>query len=223
MPEVFHMVLTSRPKPALLRRYARLGAAAAALWLGAACACAGDQDISLEYKVKAAFLLNFAKFVTWPAAKFAENDSPIIIGVAGSNPFGDYLTSSASGKTVNGRAIEIRNLALEYEDPPADGSADPHKLKQSGVDAIKACHILFVPEAQRADEAAVLAAAKGASLLFVGERDGFALAGGVVNFFLQNGKVRFEINPDEAARQALEISSKLLSLAKIVHDADGKK
>ena len=67
-------------------------------------------DVSKEYQIKAAFVYNFTKFVEWPATRFAETDSPIVIGVLGENPFGGELDKMVQGRKVHGRAIVVRRV-----------------------------------------------------------------------------------------------------------------
>jgi len=151
-----------------------------------------------EYQIKAAFLYNFAKFVEWPADAFADPHAPLVLGIVGEDPFGSVLDKLVLGKTVNGRGLVIK------------------KLKQ-GAD-LRNCHILFLSSSETKRVPQILESLQGASVLTVGERERFAQSGGVINFILEENKVRFEINSDAAARARLNISSKLLALARIVAD-----
>lgn len=156
---------------------------------------------SREYAVKAACLYHFVQFVEWPADAFAGGggpDDPIVITVLGRNPFGDVLERLVGGKRANGRRIEVR-YAREPE--------------QIGL----ACHVLFVPAAERERWAEARRRLKGQSVLTVGEAEGFAQdGGGIIRFFQADGKVRFEINPRAAGEARLKISSQLLKLARVV-------
>ncbi len=157
----------------------------------------GAQAID-EYRVKAAFLYNFAKFVEWPPDAFKSPADPITICVLG-NPFGDRLTATINGKQIDERRLVVREL--------------PDAAKASG------CQILFVAgEKKRGD---LLGQVKMSPVLTVGETGGFAAAGGVVAFKLEDGRVRLQINVFAADRARLRISSKLLSLAEII--TEGKK
>ena len=148
-----------------------------------------------EYQVKAAFLYNFAKFVDWPAQSFKTPGDPITLCVVGENPFGGALDDATDRKTVAGRGFLIRQVALIG--PACD------------------CQILFISASERRRFRSILESVPQ-RILTVGEIPDFATAGGVVNFKLEAGKVRFEINVEAAERQQLHISSKLLSLAQIV-------
>jgi hypothetical protein len=145
------------------------------------------QEVPLEYRVKAAYLFNFAKFVEWPGAAAT---GPITICVAGRNVFGEALTETVRDETVNGRALAVR-VILEPE---------------------PGCHILFVPRGAAA--AAYLRAAESTPTLTVGESSDFIAQGGIITFTLEGANVRFEISLDAAERTGLRISSRLLRLAR---------
>jgi hypothetical protein len=149
-----------------------------------------------EYQVKAAFLYNFAKFVEWPPQAFDVAANPIIVCIVGETPIYTLLESAVIDKTAGNRSLAVRKVS--------DGQ------QATG------CHILFIGRADRKRIPAVLAAITPWGILTVGETPEFVAEGGVVNFKLENGRVRFEINVDAARRERLRISSKLLSLAEIV-------
>jgi hypothetical protein len=151
-----------------------------------------------EYEVKAAFLYNFAKFVEWPAEAFDDADAPLTIGVLGEDPFGDTLEQTVKGKTANGRKLAIRRF---------------HKVRD-----LQPCHILFISSSEKRHLSEILDRLKGSSVLTVGEVEGFAKRGGVINFFVEDNRIRFEVNVDAAKRAKLKMSSKLLRLARIVRD-----
>jgi hypothetical protein len=156
---------------------------------------AAQSDLG-EYDVKAAFLFNFAKFVDWPDASFADARRPIVIGALGENPFGDGLDRIVAGQTVKGRTIRI----------------DKYRFG----DDLRACHILFISESEQAHVPKILASLQGANVLTVSDIDGFAKGGGVVQFVLEENKVHFVINLDSATRAKLKINSKLLALAQVI-------
>jgi hypothetical protein len=173
----------------------RLAALLAAL-LSTGAAAAGPQ--SSEEDVKAAFLLNFARFVEWPPAAFPQPDSPFVISVLGKGGLGEPLDRALKGKTHNGRAFLVRR------------SENPAELLGS--------HLVFVADSEKERWAEHLASFKGRPTLLVGDSSGFAASGGAVNFTLEDRKVRIEINPAAAARSDLKISSKLLTVARVVKD-----
>jgi len=145
------------------------------------------KEVPLEYQVKAVYLFNFAKFVEWPPDA---PPGPLAICVAGMNPFGDVLDETLRGETVNDRPLNWRVIP-----GPEPG-----------------CHVIFVPHGAAA--AAYLQAARSTPTLTVGETPEFLSQGGIINFILEAGKVRFQINPNAAERAELRISSHLLRLAR---------
>jgi hypothetical protein len=147
-----------------------------------------------EYELKAVFLYNFAKFVEWPAEAFPGPSSPIVIGIAGHDPFGAAIDEAVSGKTANGRAIVVRRMKSSED--------------------LRSCHILFIAIAEASRAARILRSTEGASVLTVGEMPHFSRRGGIVNFLIERNHVHFEINKELADRANLKISSRLLKLAK---------
>jgi hypothetical protein len=149
---------------------------------------------AIEYKLKAVFLLNFTKFIEWPAQAFSGETAPIVICIAGMDPFGRVLDEAVEGETVQGRALEIKRLSLGQD--------------------LRACHIAFFGRSTASRLAELLPGLRGSHTLTVGEMEnGFLQQGGAMNFVLVDQKVRFEVNPDIATRANLKISSKLLVLA----------
>jgi hypothetical protein len=154
-----------------------------------------------EYQIKAAFLVNFVQFVTWPSNAFADADAPLRIAVLGADPFGGALD----------RAVRSA--------PPG-----PHKIVVTHCDKVadcKNCQMIFIARSEDKNQAAVLSQLDSQPILTVSESTGFAKRGGVINFFVENNKVRFEINPSAAQRDKLKISSQLLNLGKLVDVAGG--
>jgi hypothetical protein len=149
-----------------------------------------------EYQVKAAFLYNFAKFVEWPPEVFKSPMDPITICVIGQDPFGGALDKAVSGKLVDGRPFLVR--------------------PQPDARTVSGCQVVFISASERKRFRTIVEDLKTRSALTVSEINGFAENGGMVNFQLEDGKVRIEINPGAAAQERLRISSKLLSLARIV-------
>ena len=151
-------------------------------------------DEPLEYQVKAAFLLNFTKFVEWPATAFENSDSPISICILGDDPFGSTLDKIVEGETVEGRKVTIQRI--KRAPPP------------------KSCPVVFVSKPGK-DIAAVLSGL-GPGVLTVGEGDTFLHASGMIAFVIENRRVRFDINQTSAENAGLKLSSKLLTVARTV-------
>lgn len=167
-----------------------LGAAAAPQLQAAA-------PVSREYQIKAAFLYHFAQFVEWPSGAFDDRSSAMFLCVLGTDPFGPEL-ESLEGKQIRGRRVEIMRL---------DPFAEPDQ-----------CHILFISLSETTRVAEIVASLENKSILTVGDMQGFAQMGGVINFAIRRNKIRFQINRDAGDRAGLVISSRLLSLATIVED-----
>jgi hypothetical protein len=155
-----------------------------------------DGNASSEYQVKAAFLFHFAQFVDWPAEAFKGADSPLTYCTVGEDPFHGALDASLNGKMIGARALRVQHF------------------KQ--VQETQECQVLFLGTAEKKTLAAVLGRLKGEPILTVGESENFAQGGGIIGFFLEENKVRFDINLDAAARARLKISARLLALAKTV-------
>ena len=151
-------------------------------------------DQSLEYRVKAAFLLNFTKFIEWPPAAFGQPDSPISICILGEDPFGPALDQTVTGEVVNGRRVIVQRIKRA----PSPGS----------------CQVLFISRSER-DVAAVLTGL-GPGVLSIGEGEGFIHNGGMIGFVIENRRVRFGINEAAAENAGIKLSSKLLNVAATV-------
>ena len=161
--------------------------------LGMAGLACGAEPVAEEYQVKGAFLLNFTKFVDWPAQAFKKPGAPIAICVLGENPFGPEL-DRAAGQTVAGnRRVSVRQVSDEQQ--------------------ARECQIVFIGGSRRKRSREWLEALQGSSILTVGESEEFLANGGVIDFRLDGEKVRIEIGTAAAERAGLRISAKLLSLA----------
>jgi len=146
----------------------------------------------------AAFIFNFVKFTTWPEDVLREGNT-IAICVAGSDQIADALSQLTRDKAVEGHPLAIRRIDLDR--PVAE------------------CHVVFGASLNKARAQELVRAAAGRPILTVSDFEDFAMYGGVANFFIDDGRMRFAVNPDAADRVRLRISSKLLTLAKVVRDA----
>lgn len=167
-------------------RRAVVTAVAIALFAAPRACRAGE---GLEYQVKAAFLFNFLKFVEWPAPA---NDSAWVIGILGHDPFQGVLEDTVRGKIVSGRRVEVRRYARPAE--------------------VKDCNILFIGRGDSERMATPLQP----GMLTVGESPGFLKSGGIVNFYLDDNRVHFEIRPEVAHAAGLRVSSQLLKLGRVL-------
>jgi hypothetical protein len=171
---------------------------ASLLCLAAAIPTWAQAPPSVEYQVKAAFLLNFVKFIEWPSEAFQNEKAPVTLCVFGHDPFGSALDDIIRGRIVNNRSVLVRRIN-EMRD-------------------LKSCQLVFVSAADDKRLPEVLISLKDASAIVVGETEGFAERGGGIQFFLEDNRLRFAVNVDAAQRARLKVSSKLLALARIVHD-----
>ncbi|RMD84581.1 MAG: YfiR family protein [Candidatus Dadabacteria bacterium] len=152
--------------------------------------------ISLEYQVKAAFLYNFAKFVTWPEEAFSAPDAPFVFCIVGHDPFGEGLEKVLSGRKAGGRRIVVRR------------GPDPESVGR--------CHLMFIGATEDAHVARHLRAVSAQPVLTVGESEAFARAGGIIRLVVADKRVRFDINQKAAEDARLRLSSQLLKLARHV-------
>jgi len=167
------------------------------VWLSASfllCSASAAFGQALEYDVKAAFLLNFTKFIEWPPSAFPGSSAPFAICILGKDPFGGALDAVVAGETVNGHPLIVRRLT---EKPPA-----------------QSCQILYTGEPVK--EAAQTLGSVGPGMLTVGEGDAFLRGGGMVAFVTENRRVRFDINRSAAEAAGLKLSSRLLNVARSV-------
>jgi hypothetical protein len=148
------------------------------------------------YRAKAGFLLNFARLTEWPAAAQPAAGEPIVLGVMADASTAQVIGARLAKARVGDHPVTLRSVA--------------------SAEDVVGCHIVFV--ASDGDDAAILEAASGSAALSVGESEGFAERGGVINFFSEGEKLRFEINPQAADRAGLKISSRLLRLARLVSE-----
>jgi len=170
-----------------------------------------NPDLSREYKIKAAFLYNFIQFVDWPKEKTGDHNEPIIIGIIGKDPFDDAF------KPINNKQIKGRKgLINRFE--------GIEKLKKSGgvdnseIASLRKCHLLFICSSEKDHLTDIINFVDGHSVLTVGETSNMLKSGGMINFLVEENKVRFEINLTAARKGKLEIRSQLLRLAMRVID-----
>lgn len=156
---------------------------------------AADLDRSQERQLKAAFIYNFAKFVSWPASTFKDAQAPVSICLIGNDPMKSSF-DDLSTKRIEGRPLNMRQIA--------------------SLDQMQGCHILFISASVKDNLPKIMEAATKMSILTIGDTKGFADAGVMINFVFKDNKIAFEINPAAADKASLKISSKLLKLGMII-------
>ena len=144
-------------------------------------------------QVKAVFLYNFTQFIEWPESSFDNANSPFVIGVLGKNTFGVYLDDVIESEKVNGHPIIIKYFTGITPD-------------------IGECKILFIDKSFPAVEQAVKNT-KGKPILTVSDNEYFMKQSGILRFYIEDGKLRIEINQEISSNSGLAISSKLLRIA----------
>ena len=147
---------------------------------------------SLEYEVKAAFLLNFTRFVEWPSTAFSAPEAPLTICIGGDDPFGRAIDQIVEGEMVSGRRVAVERIRPDQQ---------------------KSCQVLYIGTGRNL---ATMLASAGPAVLTVGEGADFIHQGGIIAFVVDNRRVRFDINFKAAAGAGLKLSSKLLSVARSV-------
>lgn len=158
------------------------------LCCGRPCAFAAEE---VEYKVKAAFLLNFAKFITWPTT--AKPVDSFVLCIVGDDPFGAAL-SGIEAKEVGGKKVQLRY-------PDASGN----ELGQ--------CRMVFVSRSEQKQVTRLIGLLEGTPIVSVSDIEGFVDSGGLFEFKDQGGRLTFVINNSKAKKQGISISSSLLNLA----------
>jgi hypothetical protein len=167
-----------------------------ALLLGLTSLAAAAQQVG-EYHIKAVFLCNLAHFVTWPA-KSKEGKKEFIIGLYGPDPFGSFIDQTVTGETKNGLPIKVvRYTELQQIDPAQ-------------------CNILFIHSEQLPEWGNISEYLAGNPVLTVSDSPDFPENGGMINLLKNGQKIEIEINLSSVTNSGLSISSKLLSLARII-------
>ena len=171
-----------------------------AMFVTAAGAAAGDgTDPAMDVVVKAAFLYNFAQFAVWPALP---SGAPIIVCVVGDDRIAAALVETVRGHTISDHALEVWR--------PGDSAA------------WRICHLLFIADAETGRSIGALDGIRTLPILTVSDSHGFSEAGGIIELYLEGGRIRFAINTDALERSGLRLSSRLLGLAKIVRTGRGQ-
>jgi hypothetical protein len=172
------------------RRWVRMSLVAVLSLLCVWARAAGSDPLSAdEYSIKAAFIFNLAKFVDWPSTKFENDNSPLILGIAGDGAL-DKVAAIVKSKSVGSHGLLVRAVNSPEE--------------------AKACHILFVTRSVKGAQP-LIKASEGSSVLVVGEVDNFLEEGGMIRFYLEANSIRLEINPDAIKRGGVTIQGTALS------------
>lgn len=150
-------------------------------------------EAPLEYKLKAAFLLNFAKFTRWPEKESKTNTFNLCL--VGADPLGS-AAKSLSGKLVGKRPFE---MTVFKDAPPA-----------------AACDMIFLSRSAEVNTAELITPVGGQSMLTVSDRKNFASQGGIIELLIFNDRLGFIINNTRAKKDGISLSASLLDLAQEV-------
>jgi hypothetical protein len=186
----------------LLKRRGTLALSAwIALCLAAAGATAHAQPVAGADQVKAAYVLNFARFIEWPVDVLPPT-SPLHLVVIGDDPVAGALDSVPRERLANGHPMQFRHLQWN--------------------DVLAPCDIVYISASEKPHLAAILLQLRNRSVLTVSDIDHFALRGGIIELRMVGNRVRFDINTSTAIRARLEVSAKLLRVARAVRGSGAR-
>ncbi len=186
---------SSRPTQPRASQYLKTKVLAALLCIVLAGLTAGQAQSVSEYDVKAAYLYNFAHSALWPNTSLPANNAPFVIGVVGGEAqFLERLRATVDGRTIGSHPVMAKSVVAPSE--------------------MRSCQIVFFRDTETSRVSSAIASLKAAPVLLVGEDPSFLRQGGMINLFLQNGKIRFEVNRQTLDRAAIRLSPALLQLAK---------
>jgi hypothetical protein len=154
------------------------------------------QDVT-EVTLKGAFLFNFARFTEWPADALRA-DSTVSACVVGDRPVADAFSRTVKGKQLAGRTIAVTVIGP--------------------TESIPACHLLYLSGITESRLVEIVSAVRDVPVLTVSDSDVFTKRGGIVQIFVESGKMKFRINARSAKRARLQLSSRLLALAEVVDE-----
>ncbi len=150
------------------------------------------QDGVTEPDLKAAFLLNFARYTEWPDAVFAEHPTEFRVGVLGPESALEPLQRALKDKKIGGRTPKILRGAT-----PKD---------------LKSCAMVYITESEKDQTQELLREFRGKPMLTVGETEGFGEIGGILGFYKEDNRIKFGINPDALVRAGLK-ATRLIGVA----------
>src|SRR5690606_18817644 len=147
-----------------------------------------------EYEVKAVYIYNFAHFIKWSDSAFEQPDSPFVIGVLGGNVFDSHLEEVIKDEKIQDHPIQIKYF--------------------KNIKEVQNCHILFINKSYRISLQDVYTRISS-PVLTISDANNFTESSGMIRFYTEDQKIKFEINAEAVAASGLEVSSKLLRIAKL--------
>ena len=182
------------------RPFRRLAALLAVL-AGALAGPAAAQGTLSEAQAKAAFVLNFARYVDWPERSFATRDAPLLICLLGRDSLASAL-AALENRPVQSRLVSVHMVA--------------------SVDEARPCHVLFIGASETRRLTLLLRSLAGQAVLTVSDADGFIDAGGAIGIVQGDGRLQFEVNRQTLEQAQIKASANLLKLARNLADFKGK-
>jgi hypothetical protein len=153
------------------------------------------ESVAQEYQLKAAFLVNFAKFITWQPGTFAGEQQEFVVCIAGKDPFGGALTG------IESKQIDNRPIRLVYVESLAD---------------IPSCHLLFVSQSERNNLDQLTSYLNQTATVTVSDINGFTEYGGMIEFVILENRLSFKINHSAMKQRGIQASASMLHLAAAV-------
>jgi len=193
MPPVDHLLAGWRPRRSVL---VALAPPVVAIALLADTSSPCQQTAYRPELVEAELVERFTEFIDWPADRLTDADGPFVLGLLGRNEVGPAIEKLAHERLFKNHRVEVRRL--------------------EGPDGAEACHAIWIGGSAEPQLAAVLARTSGKPILTLGDTEGFAQRGVLINLRRDSSRISFEINLDEARKSGLKFSSRLLALGKIV-------
>ena len=154
-----------------------------------------ESDLSREYKIKTVLLYRFTKFIEWTPESFSDNQDPLILTIIGNDPLSKAI-DALHGKKVKGRKLLIKRI--------------------TSIEDIDKSHIFYIAQSEKERLTEILQTTRELCVLTISDIKGFSKKGGIINFFMVENTVRFEINVAAAQEAGLEIKPSLIKLAKVV-------
>lgn len=149
-----------------------------------------------ENQLRAAFILNFTRFITWPDDRFDEPDAPLVVGVLGDDRLASEMIKLFAGKTVASRNLQVKAA--------------------NDLGLLGRCHAVYLGRIDERHVSEALEVLHSNRVVTLGEAKGFIDKGGALGFTWEGKKLRFEVNLDTASAAGVSISSQLLRLSQRV-------
>lgn len=180
-------------------------------WFWLACGIIGLHSVAIQaqvletenaFKIKAAFLLNFAKYTEWPPSVFLATNSPVRIGILGEDPFGEIMEATVKGRLVHERSVVIQ--------------------RGRRADELLDCHIVYVSSSESSRIPGIVAEFKAKPTLLVGDDPDFLNRGGMIHFRIKQGRMGFAVHLDTVRSAGLTVRSRMLDSASEVVMTKGR-